>query len=134
MPNAAEANPQDIVAPIQPLDYDEDELAEVRRWASDEAGMEAAQENPTGYAAIMLHADMHKQRLQANAPPPEIKRSLTIPLDKMPQEAQAQELEKAGDHLTPQDFALKHAADKDLKATAPPKPPTNGNGKSKESK
>jgi hypothetical protein len=123
--------------PIQPLDHDELEFAEIQRWANDDAGMQALIEKPRGYQNVMLHADLHQKRIQskaATAQPP-AKVSINIPMDKMPQEAIAQELEKQGIHLQPQDFIVQHEAQKDLKTTAPPKDPatpkngTNGGGK-----
>jgi hypothetical protein len=108
--------------PIRPLDRDDMEFEVIGWWASTESGIDAGVEKPLQYEDIMLHADAHKQRMQANAPLPDIKRSITIPMDKMPPEAQAQELEKAGDQLNAQDFAVKHAMDVDLKKAAPPKP------------
>lgn len=120
-PNAPQA--QSSVG-IQPLDRDDIEFETCQWWASTDSGMDAALNNPPGYENVMLHADMHKQRMASNAPPPEVKRSMTIPLDKMPQAAQAQELAKAGDHVDVQDFVVKHESDKDLKATAPPKDET----------
>lgn len=110
--------------PIEPLDYDDLEFETCRWWASSDAGLDAVQNNPAGYQNVILHAQAHQQRMQKNTPPPEIKRSMTIPLDKMPPEMIAQEAEKAGDQLSPQDFATQHAMQKDLKATAPPKPDT----------
>src|ERR1019366_9021227 len=76
-------------APIQPLDRDNIELETCQWWASTDTGIQAEIENPAGYENVMQHAEMHKQRMQSNAPPPEIKRSMTIPLDKMPQAAVA---------------------------------------------
>lgn len=108
---------------IGALDRDSIEFETCQWWASTDAGIEASEQNPAGFENVVLHAQEHQKRMQANAPPPEIKRSLTIPLDKMPQAAQAQELAKAGDQVTTEDFIVQHAAQKDLKATAPPKPP-----------
>lgn len=124
-PNAPDIEPQPVLqcsVPIQPLDRDDIEFATCQWWASTDSGIQASVDNPAGYENVILHAQLHQQRMQQNAPSPEIKRSLTIPLDKMPQAAQAQELAKAGDHVDVQDFVIQHAAEKDLKATAPPKP------------
>lgn len=115
---------------ILPRDRDSIEAETITRWASSDSGMEALVNNPLGYWNVMAHGKMHDDRIAAKAPPPDIKRSMTIPLDKMPQAAQAQELEKAGDQVTPQDFLIKHEADRDLKTAAPPK--DNADGKSKE--
>jgi hypothetical protein len=110
--------------PIKPLDHDDMEFATCRQWANSDAGMDAAENNPEGYENVILHAQEHQQRMQAlaaqNSPPAKV--SINVPLDKMPPEAIAQELEKQGIHLSPQDFQVQHAMQKDLKATAPPKP------------
>ena len=125
MPEAGvEVEPQDLAVPIQPLDYDNLEFAEIKRWASSDAGIQALADNPLGYQAVMFHANLHQQRIQAQAATqqPPAKVSINIPMDKMPPEAIAQELEKQGIHLQPPDFAIQHNMQKDLKATAPPKP------------
>ncbi len=110
--------------PIKPLDHDDLEFATCQQWANSEAGMRASEENPVGYENVMLHAAAHQARIKSQAPPPEIRRSITIPLDKMPPEMIAQEAEKLGDQLTPQNFLEQHAMEKDLKMAAPPKPDT----------
>lgn len=108
--------------PIRPLDDDAAEFGTCAEWATSDAGMEMAIENPEGYENVMQHASEHKRRMQQNAPPPVVTRSMTIPLDKMPPEMIAQEAEKLSDQLSPKDFATQHAMQKDIKATAPPKP------------
>lgn len=131
-PNESPAEPSGAEPSIgiQPLDRDNIEFETCQWWASTDAGIEAQEQNPAGYENVILHAMMHQKRMQSNAPQPEIKRSMTIPLDKMPQAAIAQELAKAGDQVTVQDFLVQHEAQKDLKATAPPKEATPKGGKS----
>jgi hypothetical protein len=109
--------------PIQPLDYDDLEYETCQEWANSETGINAATEEPTWYENVMLHAQEHKDRIDKKAqdaqqqaqqaPPP--RTSITLNLKDMPPEAIAQELEKVGIHVEPEDFAVQHAMKKDEK-------------------
>jgi hypothetical protein len=156
-------NPQtgqeESTVPIQPLDRDDLEFETCVDWASSEAGMDASEQNPAGYANVMAHAAAHQardsQRKQAAAqaqatnialskgkpeppkaaapPPPPKLPSETINFADLPPDGQAQMAAQAGIELSPEDTALGHAVDvAKAVASKPPQMPLNGNKKKEE--
>ena len=85
---------------IGPLDNDAVEFKRCLAFANSEEGMEAAIENPIGFENFLMHAGLHKQRMQEMAPPPpnpnEKPIGWTAALDKMPPEVLQQKLKEIG--------------------------------------
>jgi len=56
-----------VPIPVQLLDDHKTEFGECQRWSSSDDGQTAAAENPMGYQAVELHAQMHQQAMQMMA-------------------------------------------------------------------
>jgi hypothetical protein len=152
MPNPATGQEESTV-PIQPLDRDDLEFETCVDWASSDAGMEAAEQNPAGYADVMAHAAAHQARMSQRQEAAALASATNIALSKgkpeppkpaptpaesiafkdLPPDGQAQMAAQAGITLSPEDTALGHAVDvAKAVASKPPMPPANT--KSKEEK
>ena len=55
---------QPMPLPIRLLDNHAVEFGECQRWSSSDDGQTAAEQNPLGYQAVELHAQMHQQAMQ----------------------------------------------------------------------
>lgn len=120
---------------IGPLDRDQYEFAECERWATDPAGMAAMKTNPGGYANVVLHAQMHQQRMQqvAQANSQKDKPSESIQIQNLPDSGQIQMAKQAGIVLTAADIqsndmkeVAKDAAKTAIKSKLAPKPTPGG--------
>lgn len=129
--------------PIQPLDYDQEELDTCRTWATSDEGQEALVNNTDGYDNVMAHAAAHQARLSQNAqqaaesqaqltrvaksklpePPQQKPPTESINYKDVPPDVQKQMAAQAGLQQSDEDTQAGHVIEvaKDL-ATQPPKP------------
>lgn len=100
------APPQPTIGVNDLFDDHEVELQECIDWANSDQGQTAFKENPQGFQNVYLHAKMHQQILmqrQAAAQPkiPPKPPSMSVAVDKLPPEAQAQALAMDGISVNP---------------------------------
>lgn len=101
------------------------EAATCKRYLLSEDGQKLKRENPPAYAAVRAHLEQHIQQVEkaaASQTPEEkpLSESLTASFKDMPPEAQRQVLAKMGITVSPEDFMVKLAMDKAVKAPAIP--------------
>jgi hypothetical protein len=98
------------------LDRHAEEFEECVRWASSQAGIEARQQNPAGFANVRAHAQQHQQALAAKQAPQQKPPSESINFKDLPPDGQAQMAGQAGIRLNPLALAAKQEQDKADKA------------------
>lgn len=121
---------------IGPLDNDAVEFQRCAAWASSEEGLEAKDQNPNGYENVILHAMAHKARMPVPLPPGVEPAKVSISVKDIPPKALADELQRRGDPIQPDDIQEQIDVEQAKKVKPPPVAvpvpvpvsPTNGAG------
>lgn len=107
--------------PIGPLDNNAVEYQKCVSWANSDEGLEAKEENPAGYENVLMHAALHKAQMPV-PPPPWVKpANVSFTVKDLPPKALAEELQKRGDIIGPEDIEEQIHVDQAKKAK-PPEP------------
>ena len=125
---AVQSGSPDMTAEIQTFNDPDDDHAAIyatlNHWRLSDAGILCKKKNPTGYQNVRALMAIEKSQIPP-PPPPEkpLSPSMSIQVDKMPPEAQAQIMEKLlGVQLNPQDFLDQALLNKESKNKTPTLP------------
>jgi hypothetical protein len=118
---------------VGPLDNDQVHFQRCVSWAESEEGLEAKETNPAGYQNVILHALAHKARMPVPLPPGVEPAKVSISVKDIPPKALADELQRRGDPIGPEDIQEQIDVEQAKKVKPPPVAvpipvPVNGGG------